>query len=230
MAMPRARSRLASRTKSPADGNAQMIGALMLQPDVAGVIIGELDVQQALVCGQRGSDLFDECFLSLNIDGGEQLVLVNRLQQLLVLVLALLFGVRERWNMTELRIELEFGSAAVSELEELFGGRHGASCYAAIGTGPAGRRIRTRMLRCCGQRRECSGIHSAPRPWARTMPETGANRENPSFSPARGLLGSVVPGKVVRRQTEGIDGDDNSSPGGTGPRRVHRDAGTSAHS
>ena len=61
-------------------GEPEVIRAFLLQPHVARVIVGEFHNQHALVLGERRRNLFDELFLTLNVDRREQLVLVNRLQ------------------------------------------------------------------------------------------------------------------------------------------------------
>jgi hypothetical protein len=45
---------------------------------------------------------------------------VNGLEQRFVLVLALLFGVRERWHVPQLAFEIDLLRAAIGELEEFF--------------------------------------------------------------------------------------------------------------
>jgi hypothetical protein len=83
-----------------------------------GVVVGELDDHQPLVFGQRGGNLLDQLLLPLDIHRREQLVLVNRLQQFLVLVLALLFGVGERGHVPQLSVELELLGAAIGQFEQ----------------------------------------------------------------------------------------------------------------
>jgi uncharacterized membrane protein len=51
-----------------------VVRAFLLHPHVAGVIIGELDDQHALVFGQRRGDLLDQFLLALDVDRREQLV------------------------------------------------------------------------------------------------------------------------------------------------------------
>ena len=97
-----------------------MIGAFLLQPHVARMVVGQLDDQHARVLRQRRGDLLDQLLLPLNIHRGKQLVLVDRLQQLLVLVLALVLGVGERRHVAQLAIEFELLSAAVGKLEQFF--------------------------------------------------------------------------------------------------------------
>src|SRR4051812_38972925 len=91
---------------------------------MARVVVGELDDQNPLVFGQRRRDLFDQLLLPLDVDRRKQLVVVNRLQQRLVLVLALLFGIREGWDMAQLAIELQLRGAALGELQQFLGSRH----------------------------------------------------------------------------------------------------------
>src|SRR5690349_4003301 len=86
------------------DCQPHVIGAFLLQPDMTRVVVGELDDQRALVFRQGGGDLLDQLLLPLNIDRREQLVLVDDLQQLLVFVLALLFGIREGGHVADLAL------------------------------------------------------------------------------------------------------------------------------
>ena len=58
-----------------------MVRPLLLQPDVAGVVVGQLDDEHPLVLWQRRGDVLDQLLLPLDIHRREQLVLVNRLQQ-----------------------------------------------------------------------------------------------------------------------------------------------------
>jgi hypothetical protein len=76
-------------------------------------------------------------FLSLNVDGRKQLVLVNRLQQLLVFGLALVFGIGERGHVTELAIEFQLRCATFGKLEQFFGGRHIPILTMLLGIVPA---------------------------------------------------------------------------------------------
>lgn len=101
-----------------------MIRAFLLQPDVASVVVGKLDYQLAPILRQSRGDLFNELLLTLEVDGREQLVLVNSLEQLLVFVLALLFGIGERRYVTQLPIEVQLVRAARGEFQEFIGCRH----------------------------------------------------------------------------------------------------------
>jgi hypothetical protein len=112
-------SGLSSQSKSTTDRKTEVIGALLLQPDVTGVVIGELDDHHPFVFGQRGGNLLDELFLPLDVDGGKELVLVNRLQEFLVLVLALFLGIGERRHEADFSVEFELRGAAIGQLEQL---------------------------------------------------------------------------------------------------------------
>ena len=104
-------------TQETTHGEAQMVGAFLLKPHVPRVIVGELHDQRALVLGQQRGDLLHELLLALDIDRREELVFVNRLQQLLVLVLALIFNVRKGGNEPALAIKVELGCALTREFE-----------------------------------------------------------------------------------------------------------------
>ena len=106
-------------TQSPADGESHVVRAFLLQPHVPRVIVGELHDQRPCVLGQLGRDLLDELLLPLNVDGREQFVFVDRLQQLLVLLFALIFSVGERGNVAQLAIELQLVGAAFGEFQQL---------------------------------------------------------------------------------------------------------------
>ena len=69
--------------------------------------------------GQRRGNLLDQLLLPLQIDGREELVLVNRLEQRLVLGLALLLGVGERGDRPLAAVEIELGGAALRQIEQL---------------------------------------------------------------------------------------------------------------
>jgi hypothetical protein len=56
----------------------------------------------------------------------EQLVLVDRLQQLLVLILALLFRVGERRDVAKRAVQFQLRGALIREFDEFVGGRHGS--------------------------------------------------------------------------------------------------------
>ena len=107
-----------------ADGEADVVRAFLLHPDVPRVVVGQLDDQHALVFGQRRRNLLDQLLLALDVDRREQLVLVDRLEQLLVFVLALIFGVGKRRHVAERAIELQLRGAAIGQLDEFVGGRH----------------------------------------------------------------------------------------------------------
>ena len=72
-----------------------MVRPLLLQPHVTRMVVGKLDDQRAFVFRQLGGNLLNERFLQLDINRRKQFVLVNRLEQLLVFVLALFFRVRK---------------------------------------------------------------------------------------------------------------------------------------
>ena len=82
------------------------------------VVIGELDDECPLVFRERRGDLLDQLLLSLNVHRRKQLVFVNRLEQLLVLVLALFLRVGKRWQMAPLPFELQLRRTAVRKLEQ----------------------------------------------------------------------------------------------------------------
>jgi hypothetical protein len=84
------------------------------------VVVGELDDHRALVFGQRRRNLLDEGLLELNIHRRKHFVFVNRLEQLLVLVLALFFRVRERRDVPLFVVDLDLLRALFRELEEFF--------------------------------------------------------------------------------------------------------------
>src|SRR6266511_4491822 len=87
---------LAAKLETTADREADVVGAFLLQPDVPRVVVGELDDQGPQVFGERCRNLLDELLLAGYVDGRKELVFMQRQQQLLVLVLALLFRVGER--------------------------------------------------------------------------------------------------------------------------------------
>ena len=105
------------------DSQPHVIRAFLLQPDVAGVIVGELDDQHPFVFRKRGRDLLDELLLPLDVHGREELVLVDGLQQLFVLLFALVLGIGERRYVAQLAVEIEF-RAAGGKFDELFGRWH----------------------------------------------------------------------------------------------------------
>jgi hypothetical protein len=65
-------------------GETEVIGAFLLQPDVARVVVGQLHDEHARLLGQRRGDLLHQLLLPLHVHRREQLVLVNRLEQRLV--------------------------------------------------------------------------------------------------------------------------------------------------
>jgi len=75
------------------DGEAQVIGPLLLQPHMTCVVVRQFDDERPLVLGGRRSILNNQPLLTVDIDRSEQLVLVNGLQEIFVLVFALFFGV-----------------------------------------------------------------------------------------------------------------------------------------
>ena len=101
-----------------------MIGAFLLQPHVARVIVGEFDNEHALVFGQRRRNLLDELLLALNVDRREQLVLVNRLKEILVLRFALFFCVGKRRYVPKIAFRFEFRRALIRQFEQFVWGRH----------------------------------------------------------------------------------------------------------
>src|SRR5262245_8016664 len=105
--------------QATADGESHVVRAFLLQPDVTRVIVGELDDQRARVLGKLRRNLFDELLLTLNVDRSEQLVFVDRLQQLLVFLLALVFSIGKRRDVPQLAIELQLLGTAFGELQQL---------------------------------------------------------------------------------------------------------------
>ena len=97
-----------------------MVCAFLLEPDVARVVVGKLHDEHAFAFRQRRGNLLDELLLSLDIHGGKQFVLVDRLKQLFVFVLALVFRVGKRRQVAAFAIEAQLGGAAVGKLEQLF--------------------------------------------------------------------------------------------------------------
>ena len=89
------------------DSKSDVIGPFLLQPHVARVIVRELHDQHPFVLRQRRGNLLDQLLLPLNIHRRKQFVLVNGLQQLLVFVFALLFGVRKRRHVPQFPIQVE---------------------------------------------------------------------------------------------------------------------------
>ena len=106
-------------TQTTPYGETHVVRAFLLQPHVPRVIVGELHDQRSCVFGQLRGNLLDELLLALNVDGREQLVLVDRLQQRLVFLLALVFSVGKRRNVSHLAIELQLVGAAFGELQQL---------------------------------------------------------------------------------------------------------------
>ena len=107
-------------SKPSTDRKPQVIRAFLLQPYMPRMVVGKLDDQHALVFRKRRRNLLDERFLQLKINRREHLVLVNRLEQLLVLVLALFFRVGERGDVPLFVVDLDLLRALFRELEEFF--------------------------------------------------------------------------------------------------------------
>lgn len=101
-----------------------MVRAFLLHPHVASMVVGELDDHHPLVLGQGRGNQFHELLLTLDIDGRKELVLVNRLQQLFVFVLALPLGIREGWRAPERTLQLQLRGALIRQLDEFVGSRH----------------------------------------------------------------------------------------------------------
>ena len=101
-----------------------MVGALLLQPDVARVVVGQLDDQRPLVLGQRRGNLLDQLLLPLDVDRRKQFVLVNGLEQLLVFVLARVLRVGERRDVAKSAVQVQLRGALVRKLEQLVRGGH----------------------------------------------------------------------------------------------------------
>jgi hypothetical protein len=78
-----------------ADGEAKVIRTFLLQPHVARVVVRQFHDERAGVLGQLLGDLLDKLLLTLDVNGREELVFVNRLQEILVLLLALIFSIGE---------------------------------------------------------------------------------------------------------------------------------------
>ena len=110
---------LGALAQPPSHGEPHVIRAFLLQPHVPRVIVGELHDQRPCMFGERGGNLLDELLLPLNVDGCKQLVFMNRLQQFLVFLFALVFSVGERRNVSQLAIELQLVGAALGERQQL---------------------------------------------------------------------------------------------------------------
>lgn len=106
------------------DCEADVIRALLLQPHVTGMIVGELDDQHPLVFRQCPRNLLDELFLALDVHGRKQLVLVNGLKQLFVFFFALLLGVGKRGHVPQPTFEIELRGAAIGKVEQFLRRRH----------------------------------------------------------------------------------------------------------
>ena len=102
------------------DGRRALDKGLIL---VAGAA-GQFDDQRAEGFGQLCGDLLDELLLALNVNRRKELVFVDGLQQILVFLLALVLGIRERRDMTHLAVELQFVRASFGKFEQLLRGRH----------------------------------------------------------------------------------------------------------
>jgi len=111
------RSRLLQ-TQLAANGEADVIRALLLHPDVTRVVIGELDNQRALLLGQRRRNLFNQLLLPLDVHRREELVLVDGLQQLFILVSELILGVGKRRHVAECAVQLQLRRALIGQLDE----------------------------------------------------------------------------------------------------------------
>lgn len=74
-------------------GESKMVRAFLLKPHVAGMVVCQFHDQRARGFRKRRRDLLDQLFLTLNIDGRKELVLVDRLKKLLVFRFALVFGI-----------------------------------------------------------------------------------------------------------------------------------------
>jgi len=62
-------------TQSPPNGKPKVIRALLLQPDLRGLVVHELVDQRLQVLGQRHLDRADELLLPFEISGREDFVL-----------------------------------------------------------------------------------------------------------------------------------------------------------
>lgn len=91
---------------------------------MTGVVIGELDDHHALGFRKGGRNLLDELLLPLNIHRRKELVLVDRLQQVLIFGFALILGIGERGHVTKLAVKFQLRGAAFGEFEQFFGRRH----------------------------------------------------------------------------------------------------------
>ena len=109
-----------TKPQPPPDGKPQMVRPFLLQPHMTRVVVGKLDDHGALVLGKRRGNLFDQPLLTFDVNGRKQLVLVDRLQQLFVFVLALFFHVGKRRDVPLLVVEIELLRALLGELEEFF--------------------------------------------------------------------------------------------------------------
>jgi hypothetical protein len=110
--------------QAAADSEPDVIRAFLLHPDVSRVVVGQFDDHHARGLGEGGSNLLDELFLALNIHWRKKFVLVDRLQQRLVLRLALIFSIRERRHVAQLPVQFQFGGALFRKFEQFFGGSH----------------------------------------------------------------------------------------------------------
>ena len=97
-----------------------MVGTLLLEPDVTRMVVGQFDDQGAFVFGEGGGNLLDELLLPLNINRREQLILVNGLEQVFVLRLTLLLGIRERRYVPKVAFFLESFCAPSGQFKEFF--------------------------------------------------------------------------------------------------------------
>jgi len=95
-----------------------VIRALLLEPDVSGMVVGQFHDERAFVFRQRRGDLLDELLLTLNVDGREHLVFMDGLKQVLIFGLALLLGVREGRDMTEVSLVLQLARTACCQIEK----------------------------------------------------------------------------------------------------------------
>ena len=102
----------------PAERRAQVKGPFLLQPDVARVVVGQLDDEGPQILRQRRGNLLHERFLTGDVHRGEHLVFVHRAEQFLVLGFAQFLDIRKRRNVAQRTVTLDRRHAAFGQFHE----------------------------------------------------------------------------------------------------------------
>ena len=107
-----------------ADGEPEVERRLLLEPHVARLVVDQVVHQRLLVLGERLLDGVDGALLHVQIDRGEDLVLVQQLQHLFVLVAADFLGEREGGRESQVGRQVHLRGGGARNLEDVFGERH----------------------------------------------------------------------------------------------------------